>query len=58
MGELHQVSCIQNTRLAAGLFVSLPLALPGLEEAVRASGVYPQKVLVIYAFFYSFFESH
>ena len=26
MGELHQVSCIHNTRLAAGLVISLPLA--------------------------------
>ena len=35
-------------RLAASRV--LPRVLPGLEEAVRASWVYPQKALVIYVF--------
>ena len=46
---------IHNTGLAvqgssSRCLSRLPRVLPGLEEAVRASWVYSQKVLVIYGF--------
>ena len=50
---------IHNTGLAvqgssSRCLSRLPRVLPGLEEAVRASWVYSQKVLVIYGLFDSF----
>ena len=43
---------IHNTRawLCRALRLAASRVLPGLEEAVRASWVYPQKALVIYVF--------
>ena len=57
MGELHQVSSASTTRawLLRALRLAASRVLPGLEEAVRASWVYPQKVLVIYGFLTRFF---
>ena len=47
---IHQVSCIHNAPGCWALRLAASRVLPGLEEAVRASWVYPQKVLVIYVF--------